>query len=203
MSCSGPDGSGKTTLARNTVENLRRAGVDARYHWMRLGSSPFLELVKKAGPTPGDTRDGANGSNKELLAQRSRLRRAWVWVLGADYLVRAWAKVLRARAGGGVHVVDRYAVDAAVDLKVVYGSARSDRITRLAPKPHLRVMVTAGGVDLSRRGDTPADPDVLASSLDAYDAWSAYFTHRIDASSGPDEAARRLTDLVLETRGRA
>ena len=199
VSCSGPDGSGKTTLARNAIANLRAEGVDARYHWMRLGSSRFLDLAKKLAPVRGDPRgDASGGGYKEVLTRHSRLRRVWVWVLVADYLARVWAKVLRARLTGGVHVVDRYAVDAAVDLSVVYGFAGGRRLLRLAPTPRLRVIVTASGVDLSRRGDTPADPAVLARSLALYEEWGAYFTHRIDAASSPDEVAGELTSLILE-----
>lgn len=204
VACSGPDGAGKTTLALSAIAHLRSTGVEPSYHWMRLGSSRFLDLVKKAAPVRAETgsRDGGS-AYKDVLARRSLLRRVWAWVLATDYMIRVWAKVARARIAGGVHVFDRYAVDAAVDLRLVYGLRGARRLVRLAPAPDVRVMVTAEGIDLSQRGDTPADPDVLERSLTLYREWSGYFTHRIDTASAPEDAGRELAGLILKARARA
>ena len=50
VSLSGPDGAGKTTLARALQDFLEdEVGVSARYHWLRLGSSSWLDFMRSAG----------------------------------------------------------------------------------------------------------------------------------------------------------
>jgi hypothetical protein len=138
VSISGPDGAGKTTFARQVQDTLRRAGIKAEYHWQRAGTSPALSLARRAvrlakpapegsGSEDGGTREGAKSP-------------AWSALVAADLGMRLWGGVTSAAARGGVHLFDRFALDGAVDMGLLYGRP-APALQRLRPPVHLSVLV--------------------------------------------------------------
>ncbi len=153
VSVSGPDGAGKTTLAR-TLQNFLEAelGLPVRYHWLRLGTSRWLDFARSTGATllrgaghagvrvPTKTTLRA-GHRKMLLQRRPRLRTAWCYLLLADFLVRIWAELLACRVVGGIHVFDRYAIDAAADSQVLYSFHDARLAIALTPPPTVQILL--------------------------------------------------------------
>lgn len=202
VSCSGPDGSGKTTTAKAAVERLESFGLPAHYHWMRVGDSRFLDLVKTvAGPLAGapgrNAGTEAPAEMKALLSGRDRLRAAWGWVLALDFLARAWGKSARARLQGGVHVFDRHAVDAAVELEAVYGFGHARFVAAAAPEADLRVLLSARGADLATRGDSPLAPAALEAFLRIYRDPRWEFHEELDTTSSVEVVSEELARLTL------
>ncbi|HYO61012.1 MAG TPA: hypothetical protein VEU29_03850, partial [Actinomycetota bacterium] len=203
VTCSGPDGSGKTTTAKAAIERLESFGLPAHYHWMRVGDSRFLDLVKAAaGPLVGAPSGGGGGAGgpaemKTMLSGRDRLRAAWGWVLALDFLARAWGKTARARLQGGVHVFDRHAVDAAVELEAVYGFGHAGFVAAAAPDADLRVLLTARGADLATRGDSPLAPAALETFLRIYRDPRWRFDEELDTTSSAEQVSEELARLTL------
>lgn len=206
VSCSGPDGSGKTTTAKATIERLESFGLQGHYHWMRVGDSRFLELLKAAGrPLLGGRESDAGSATasrggdelKAVLSRHDRLRTLWGWVLAGDFLVRVWGKTARARWQGGVHLFDRHAVDAAVELQAVYGFGRAATVAAGAPRPDLRVLLRARPAELAARGDSPLAPQALESFLTVYTDPRWGFDHELETSSSVEEVAEELARLAL------
>jgi thymidylate kinase len=164
ISLSGQDGSGKSTVARTAVNQVKPFTVTARYHWIRLGSSPFLEAIKSLLGEMG------NGMRREMktalpgqmnmsrggLRHQDLLKEAWCWVLLLDFLIRAWSDTIEARMRGGIQVFDRYTVDAQVDLAVKYAFRPHPLIERLGPKPDLAVLLQIAAPIARSRSETPA-----------------------------------------------
>jgi hypothetical protein len=161
VSISGCDGAGKTTLSRALQEFLQTTiGVSASYHWLRPGSSKALEAIRPAlasllGSASEQGRALPKGKRKELLRSRHRLQRGWSYVVLADFLVRLNAERARCRLTGGIHIFDRDAIDAAVDLEEEYGLTRADLAVRMAPPPRVQVLIAnaegSNGIDPSSR----------------------------------------------------
>ncbi|MDQ3877267.1 MAG: hypothetical protein M3290_02790 [Actinomycetota bacterium] len=149
---SGPDGSGKTFAAKRLQEALSESGFTTEYHWQRLGSSPFLELLKRPlGPRRepsavdrGPTRS-AQTDESHVLRRHPALDRVWSGVVALDYVARLWLIVVRARIKGGIHLFDRFAVDAAVDLRAMYGSRFSSMILKASPHPNVSILILPPG----------------------------------------------------------
>jgi hypothetical protein len=150
VSVSGPDGAGKTTLARGLQQFLERdVGVNASYHWARLGTSRALEMMKAAG-TPilhaAGGRDAVpattSADGKKLILHRHpRMRHAWSYALLADFLGREYLQRLRCRAAGGIHIFDRDAIDAAVDLETIYCFGNAALAVALAPRSAVQLLI--------------------------------------------------------------
>jgi energy-coupling factor transporter ATP-binding protein EcfA2 len=168
VSVAGPDGAGKTTLTRALQAFLEgEVGVSVRYHWLRLGTSTWLDLARgKAaslfGLIGGEGHAAqatlAPGHRKTLLQSRPRLRAAWCWVLVADFLVRRYAETTRSRLVGGIHIFDRDSTDAAVDLELLYRFRHAHVAVLLAPRPTVQILLTPFGDDgLYRRYEDCAD----------------------------------------------
>jgi hypothetical protein len=159
VSLSGPDGAGKTTAARALQEFLQtEVGVAASYHWLRPGSSRGLEIIRPVGlrlfGAAERERSGASpGSRKTLLNSRPRLREAWCWVLLSDYVFRLLLEHIRCRLAGGIHIFDRYALDAAADLEGTYGFSNASLAVRITPSPTVQILITG------RTGELPEHYD--------------------------------------------
>src|SRR4029077_8259532 len=120
--------------------------------WLRPGTSSGLEFIRPAGAellriASRDrfrlpiTSVASRGSRKVLLHSRPRLREAWGRVLLTDFVLRLWAKRIRCRMVGGIHIFDRYAVDAAVDLEAIYRLSNARFVIALTPVPGMQILL--------------------------------------------------------------
>jgi hypothetical protein len=159
VSISGPDGVGKTTLARGLQDFLKReVGVSASYHWMRLGSSNSADLMRRLGVAVlrishltrrihGQTIVASSTTRKTFLNEAPVLRAMWTYLLVVDFLFRLWRRRLRCRVEGGIHIFDRDAVDAAVDLEAMYACSQGKWISALGPTSDVQILIAP---DVSR-----------------------------------------------------
>ncbi|GBD43043.1 hypothetical protein HRbin40_00506 [bacterium HR40] len=159
----GPDGSGKTTLARALVERFARQGVPARYRWSRYRnylSKPFLGAMRLLGISRTLERQGVvlrvrNFRGHPLLARLFLLLQT---------IDQALDILLSSRFGPSV-VADRCLYDTLVDLaaetgleELVFGRI-GPLLERLLPQPRAIVLLerdpAAVRID---RPDVEADP---------------------------------------------
>jgi energy-coupling factor transporter ATP-binding protein EcfA2 len=180
VSVSGPDGVGKTTLARALQGFLEQeVGVPATYHWTRLGCSPPLDLIRalasqaldSAGRLRSDPAAGITPRfvDRSVLGERPRALRAWGCVLAADLLARLWARHARSRMAGGIHIFDRHAIDGVADLEAMYAVADARWLARLAPRPDVRILFRDGGPEAIGYAPYEAVADALLTPRDSID----------------------------------
>jgi hypothetical protein len=180
VSVSGPDGVGKTTLAHALQGFLEReVGLPVAYHWTRLGSSPFLDLIRalasealdSAARLRGDPAAGVTARvvDRSVLAERPLALRAWGCVLAAELLARLWARHARCRMAGGIHIFDRHAIDGVADLEDVYAVAAARWLARLAPHPDVRILFRTGGPGAVVYAPYEAVADALLTPRDSID----------------------------------
>lgn len=192
VSVSGIDGAGKTTFARSLVQSLHQDDVFAEYHWLRPGTSLaldslrcFLRYVTRRTRRPRAAGGSETPSHDEESLRKGRL---WRTLVCTDYLLRVTAQVARARLKGGVHVFDRYIVDAAGDLASKYGVIHVDTLSRLAPRPDLTVLLSVPIEVAQERTSTPVEQSILEAAMAQFEKNIEYFDLVIDAHLSLDEA---------------
>lgn len=125
---SGIDGCGKTTQANLLVDNLRNAGVDAEYMWLRWEPSlkKIINLVRKV-----KLKKSENGRNllehenfqegtwlnfKRRFLSNPLLRYLWMLYACNDYYYSCRMKIFAKTSG--VIIADRYIYDFVIDQAV-------------------------------------------------------------------------------------
>lgn len=192
-----PDGAGKSTViaeaARQIREQMPFTDVVVR-HW-RPSLLPSLARLAGQPCCPPDT-----PVQPRRIAGRFHLLRIAYYLL--DFLAGFWFKDLRCSAELKMLLYDRCALDMAVDpLRYGLSSAWGTRLLwKLIPKPDLVILLY----------DTPEriharKPELTKSEMKTQsESWLQFVEKgdvggviRVDA--GPQEVARRVNSLVVET----
>jgi GTPase SAR1 family protein len=116
---SGPDGSGKSTVAKILKKELRKRGYPVYYTWLRyprlLSLLPLL-ISKLIGTTVKIKVDGVCKHVFHAYYRIPILGRLYELAVLADYLVYKFFKIFIPRLSGFVIVVDRGLLDILVDV---------------------------------------------------------------------------------------
>ena len=149
----GIDGTGKSTLARNTAEALRSQGVSAAYIYGRtypVLSRALMALGRMTLLRKQDMRQdyaGYNTSKKQTM-RNPWLARTYTTAILLDYYIQIWLKLLPHLLADRIVVSDRYVYDTVIsDLAVHlnYSPAQADRAIqrglRFVPRPALTVLI--------------------------------------------------------------
>jgi energy-coupling factor transporter ATP-binding protein EcfA2 len=198
VSISGPDGAGKTTLARSLQTVLEQEiGLSVSYRWMRVGSSSALDGLRSLARGSRKGTGVARGLPRDhsALRQYPWLEVGWRYLTMTDVVTRFWMSRIRYRLAGGVYILDRDALDAAVDLDEMYGFSRSSAVRAASPSPSLQVLIVAGSPDQGE--DAPDSVSVGRYLALAQDA-DVLITERSDVSLMAKDIARAVMhDYVL------
>ncbi len=143
------------------------------------------------------------GRRKMLLHGRPRLRRGWSYVLLADFLVRLWAKRVSCGVVGGIHIFDRYAIDAAVDLQVMYGFGSARLAAELAPSATVQILIDVPGEhERSPSSPVPQEPVSLSELYGRYGAGAdAILAAREPIDSMLNGTARLVVTSFIKSSG--
>jgi thymidylate kinase len=158
---SGIDGTGKTTLAMKLKSELDSLGVRCDYVWFRnarLLSLPFLALCYLTGFAELTTIKGKRAGIYYFYKSKP-VARVWLWISAIDLsVVSLWKIAVPLRRGHTV-VVDRYVIDALVDLMSDTGitdinSCAYKIILRLLDRSLVAVLTVDEDESLRRKDDS-------------------------------------------------
>jgi len=156
----GPDGAGKTTIARAIMDRLARRGVRTWIAWMR---SPRIVTLGVLGITrlSNLSRTVRMGDHDDVITDLSRhpfLLHLYSWSVTFDYFLGYLGKVtLPKRLLRRTVFCDRFAWDTLVDLGLISGVDEGflqfpqGRILLDLARRHRSVLVTASREELIRR----------------------------------------------------
>jgi thymidylate kinase len=134
---SGPDGSGKTELARALGQVLTISELKPRYYWKRCGTSfavrafsAIAKAITRSGSRHADTIPGAAGRKARL--QNPLFRVFWSYLNAFDMMFSYLFQIGVPRLFGRIIICDRYVYDAAAEMACSIPSG--DKVSRLAIK---------------------------------------------------------------------
>ena len=189
----GPDGAGKSTLAKTLVETLRARSIEVVHSYWRPGLLPMPgQLLGR--PAPGLVTDPHGRPAHGRLKASLRLVHYFV-----DFVLGYWLVYRPVLRRGGIVIVERGWQDLLVDPRryLLPFRAPVSVLTRFVPKPDFVAILSAPSDELYRRKQ-----EIETSEMDRQLAvWKSTARARqgvleLDAKLTPDELADRvLRDL--------
>ena len=204
----GPDGAGKTTIARDIAAHLSRRRKKVRISWMRsprivtLAVLGIFRLARLSRAVRMDDHDDVHTD----LSRHPFMLELYSWSVTFDYFLGYFGKVtLPRRLLRRTVICDRFTWDTLVDLGLASGvdeaflGSPAGRILLGLARRHRSVLVTAPARELlQRRPILGLDPR-LDRRLRLYQVFAAQFNlDVVDSASLSEEAS---VSKVLESLG--
>src|SRR2546426_1142330 len=192
----GPDGAGKTTIARAIASRLARRGIRTRISWMR---SPRIVTLAVMGVLRMSrlSKTIRMGDHDDVITDLSRhpfLLHLYAWSVTFDYFLGYFGKVTLPRwLLRRTMLLDRFAWDALVDLGLASGM--DERFLESPPgqilldlaRTYPTVLVTASQDELVRRKPILALDPRLGRRLRLYEEFATRFGFGIVDSGNTSE----------------
>jgi hypothetical protein len=196
----GPDGAGKTSLARTLKVELARRGFRAQVSWMR-GTHTFASLLARM-MARFPSLAGSDNPYYHISIPK-RLLPMWQSVEFVSMLPVLLARFLLPSLRGNFVIAERYIPDFFVWVTLTtndstyFGSFSARFLLSLLSKTGTKFYVTAEYAELVRRRSDVA-PTFLKGQLDLYDRLAkAVGASKLDTTwTTADESAKVLIDLV-------
>ncbi len=156
----GPDGSGKSTMAKELEEFLRSKGKKAKIVYTGRGRNQILPF-RKIGKIYKSRERKKDRSKKIAMTSKKSWKRRVFYTLAApvftfDLLLRYFFRVLPKRFGKNIVITDRYSTDILLMENVPFGFR--EFLLYLFPKPSLTFyMHNTAEVLHARRPEEPID----------------------------------------------
>jgi len=181
IAISGPDGSGKTTIAKGVAELMRDMGIDFDIYWSRYGSVP--KLVRKAEV----------GERKRVrpvgVTNKSRMKLI-------ENIIKLKVKSISTRMSGRNVIFDRHFIDTMVDFQMETGEefhpfAKIGESSIIEPDLHIILM---------------ANPETLAArsgeGVNSSSIKARIYSKIIEENKGTKmigiDASRKESDIIDE-----
>jgi len=197
----GPNGSGKTTIAKALAETLRDSGLRVRLSWMR-GTHTLASLIARLLAKSHALRGSRNPYYGITIPRR--LRRFWQLVEFASVIPVLLIRFILPSALGTWVIAERYSPDFVIWVSLTTddqsyvrtGEARF--LLALSSKAHARFYVTASIKELLRRR-SETNPDFVNDQLRLYNMIaSAIGAHELDTSNRDAGESLAMTLSLLD-----
>jgi thymidylate kinase len=201
----GIDGSGKTTLAREVIKDLRKQKVRSNYVWFRAPyffSFPFLAFCRVVGLSR--VRHKGNLAWTDHYFTASAVRLAWVTLQFLDAWLFSLIRIRLPMAFGYVVICDRTIYDILVDLMIDTGD--SEIINKPAGQLLLQLIPSSAGIFIldvdewtafRRKRDIP-DLDYLRGRLHLYERLAKLFNLQMLQNAERDDIDRVLHHIFQQ-----
>lgn len=195
----GPDGAGKTTVARQLAVLAEERGLAFRYvHWIPRWTAPQVDVAQPTGPPPPKRRAPARLTPSTKVLSVLRLLRNLVrfWT---GYLLGMRRFVGPGRNRGSLVVADRWIYNYVGQPSSVayHGPPGLARLAaRLAPRPDVIAVLDAPAeVVVARKGELTVE-EATSERLRWAELGAVLPTVVVDAVAAPDVVARAVLDAL-------
>ena len=168
----GPDGSGKTTLARALAEKFKRRGLRATVSWMR-GTHTLASLLARFLSRFAALK-GSDNPYYEIWIP-SNARKIWQLIEFVSVLPILLIRFMLPRLLGYIVIAERYLPDFIVWVSLTTRDAgylkrlETRFMIALSLKADVKIYVTASEAELAKRRGGEVNPKFLGRQLKLYD----------------------------------
>jgi thymidylate kinase len=205
----GIDGSGKTTHARELIDNLHKSGIKCKYVWFGTAyffAYPFMIASRMLGfTTTHQTKSGLIVSEHKYYENKA-ISGIWPWVqfLDAMIFVNLLVKPLLWR--GFTVVCDRFIPDIVVDLMVdtndreLHKSLVGQLMFRLMPRSLLLVNIDVNEKTVQRRKNDVLGLGYLRRKRNGYQIISHYLEVPTVSAEAPFVFVQQHLDELIHNQ---
>ncbi len=205
----GIDGSGKTTVSKSIVENLKKNGNKAGYIWLNtvpIFIKPIRFLSQKFILNNKDIHrdyEGYTALRKEKANRNKLLRKIYYLIVFVDYFIWVYYNFFSMYFQRKIIICDRYVYDLAVNLGNILGY-NVEKVIKLTqsllfflPKPDLVILLDVDeSTAFKRKSDTP-HINYLLAHRPVYREIASYFNFKVvDASQNLDYVLSNVKEII-------
>jgi len=185
IAISGPDGSGKTTIARGIAELMGDMGVDFDTYWSRYGS--VSKIFRKVKIERSNDSHKIDNADMRTVTIKSRIKLA-------ENAVRLKVKSISTRVSGRNVIFDRYFMDTKVDFQMETGS-KSNPLAKVGDfsvlKPDLHLILIANPGTLASRSEESLECSTMKAGM-----YSAIIQGNNDNRIMRIDASRKVGNII-------
>jgi len=202
----GIDGSGKTTLAKSLIEDLKTNKIESKYlWWLEAENSIFRRFLRFIFPNTEKNKEIDNTKVLKIFKKFPLLSLTYQYLVIFDHLIQAIFKIRIPLILGKNIICDRYIYDVIISFSIEFEYSKNkfknilNNFYNLFPKPNLAFLIDIPEeIALKRKDDSPSINHLKTERVIYTDLAKKYRMIILDGSKDLTKLKSKILNKVLK-----